>query len=92
MNTDKLTKYNYCANRFKHNGVIYYEILTEEILIDDENNGIYNMSLVFSESVICKLLSGRKYKIVNLKLENGKIGLNDISDNIEIVKKLSFTL
>lgn len=100
MGIEKLTKYNFCKRVYKNNGMVFYDILTNEIIsdIDEEgfekfdvnsnDKGVKTNLVSLSEEQVYKVLSGRKYKIVNLKIENNKIILKDTSEDLDLVKNI----
>ena len=77
-----LTKYNFATRRFKENGNVYFDI------VSTEEEKVYRVP----EDLVKQILSGRKYKIVNLNLENGNVALKDTSKDLAIVKDINFYL
>ena len=77
-----LTKYNFATRRFKENGNVYFDI------VSTEEEKVYRVP----EDLVKQIISGRKYKIVNLNLENGKVVLKDTSEDLNIVKDINFPI
>lgn len=75
-----LTKYNFATRRFKENGNVYFDI------VSTEEEKVYRVP----EDLVKQILIGRKYRIVNLKLENGDVVLKDTSEDLAVVKDISF--
>lgn len=84
----ELTKYNFCSRVYSNNDVKLYEILTNGLVVINGKDRITTDIVTLSEEMIYKVLQGRKYKIVNLKIENGKIVLKDFSEDLELVKNI----
>lgn len=82
MGLERLSKYNFCMRIHNEKGLNYYDLLT------DDDVEILNIP----EESIYKILQGRKYKIVNLKLEDGKISLKNTSEDSYILKNICFSM
>ena len=85
---NELTKYNFCSRVYSNNGVKLYDILTNGLVTIEEEDKITTDIVTLSEEMVYKVLQGRKYKIVNLKIDNDKIVLKDTSEDLDLVKNI----
>ena len=69
---NELTKYNFCSRIYLNNGVKFYDILTNGLVTIEEEDKITTDIVTLPEEMVYKVLQGRKYKIVNLKIDNDK--------------------